>query len=65
MTSYVDQFEKGELDKCCPILVEGIVRVSTFHKFKSNQSNVFQCQLDNLLLLKLVSLLNLREDSLL
>ena len=24
--------------------------VSTFHKFKSNQSNVFQCQLDNLLL---------------
>ena len=45
-----EQFEKGELNKCCPILVEGIIKVSTFHKFKSNQSNVFQCQLDNLLL---------------
>ena len=44
------QFEKGEPNKCCPILIEGIIKVSTFHKFKSNQSNVFQCQLDNLLL---------------
>ena len=24
------QFEKGEHNKCCPILIEGIIRVSTF-----------------------------------